>query len=135
MRRQSKTIPGKNVAQIKEHKTWPRCVIKHLLFFLFLSEKLVLRLTGSFAPPLPLANVSFLSLALELRRVFRLTVYLLRARVPQVIPSRQSGTIGENRVEKVRAMNSRILLAVFMVSVPRNLFNYRARTMCGTALL
>lgn len=31
-------------------------------------------------------------------------------------------------MEKVRAMNSRILLAVFMVSAPHNLFNYRAGT-------
>lgn len=103
-----------------------RCVIKHLLFF-FLSGKLVLRLTGSFAPPLPLTDVSFLSPALELRRVFRLTVYLLRARVPQVIPSvdHQEKTA---RGKKARAMNSRILSAVFMVSAPHNLFNYRART-------
>jgi len=76
-------------AQIKEHKTWLDDVIKHpppaLLFFLsFLlpSGKLALRVTGSFAPP----TSRFSRRALELRRVFRLTVYLLRARVPQVIP-------------------------------------------------
>lgn len=98
-----------SIAQIKEHKTWsgvynkasPFCPATS--FFSPSIRKLALRLTGSFAPPMS----RFSRRALKLRRVFRLTVYLLRARVPQVIPP-----VGR-RAEKARPVNSWILSAVF----------------------
>lgn len=133
MRGVSKRNGTESVAQIKEYKTWSGCVIKHpsvfppvlpSIFLLFFPPFRKARLTsnGQFC-----ADVSFLPPGrLELRRVFRLTVYLLRARVPQVIPQ------ADRRREKPRGKSSRsefpdTFSTIYGVTVPQNLFNYRAR--------
>lgn len=121
----------RRAAQIKEHKIWSGMCNKASLSSALLSSL--------FSPSIPAARLTsnghrcssptsrFSRRALELRRVFRLTVYLLRVRVPQVIPVGRPGKTTAGKKNSPRSEFPDTFSSIYGVTVPpQNLFNYRA---------